>query len=33
MTRNIDQIISLIDKNKDKLGAADGRYTEFVKKF
>jgi uncharacterized protein YqgV (UPF0045/DUF77 family) len=33
MTRNIDEIVRLIEANKDKIGAVDGRYTELVKKF
>jgi hypothetical protein len=33
VTKNIDEIISLINKNKDKIGAVDGRYTQLAKKF
>lgn len=33
VTKNIDDIIKLIENNKNKIGAVDGRYTQLAKKF
>jgi hypothetical protein len=33
VTKNIDEVIKLIDANKDKIGAVDWRYTQLAKKF